>query len=263
MCCREMKNTPEDRFWGSYEPHEYCSSRNIINGALCVFALLPSVLFTIETYSMCPKDDRLTSLTNGTTDHWSTVTKASCRLSLHYPIAMANILFFLNVSCGFWLIGLVQQNFWLIDPYWTLLPPLLAHYYGANPLATSNPTRSYVSMTLIWIWAARLTFSYFRREVPVMFKAHKNISCSVSQRGTSAPCPEPVRSIKKSHVLYLFSHYLLWLSGVEIWAARGLALHQDGAGLPQRLVVPLLFGCRDRPATYADRDLPPGLQRPP
>ena len=40
-----------------------------------------------------------------------------------------NLLFFWNVAVGFWVVGLFQRSFWLIDPYWSLLPPLIGHYY--------------------------------------------------------------------------------------------------------------------------------------
>jgi len=65
---------------------------------------------------------------------------------------------------GFWLVGLAQRSFWLIDPYWTLLPPLLGCLYAAHPRARYSPARSAVALLLLWAWSARLTHSYFRRE---------------------------------------------------------------------------------------------------
>ena len=59
----------------------------------------------------------------------------------------------------------VQGSTWLIDPYWTLAPPLLAAYWLAHPQATQEWTaRQVVSTALLLVWAARLTHSYFRRE---------------------------------------------------------------------------------------------------
>lgn len=116
--------------------------------------MVPSYIATAVMYTRCDSD----------TDSWDDTSDSICTLAVRYPVAMANILFFLNVSVGFWIIGLLQRSFWLIDPYWTILPPLLAHFYQLNPRAESNVARSAVSMTLIWIWAARLTWSYFRRE---------------------------------------------------------------------------------------------------
>lgn len=80
------------------------------------------------------------------------------------PLLLSNALFFVNVAVGFWLIGLAQRSFWLIDPYWTLIPPLLGHLYRSHPRAVFDPTRSTVCLALLWLWSARLTYSYFRRE---------------------------------------------------------------------------------------------------
>ena len=65
--------------------------------------------------------------------------------------------------------GLLQKSFWLIDPYWTLLPPLVAVFYLVHPTCShaQHPpdwTRSGASLVLIAVWSVRLTHSYFRRE---------------------------------------------------------------------------------------------------
>ena len=93
-------------------------------------------------------------------------------------VLAVNVMFFVNVSVGFWLVGLAQGSMWLIDPYWTLLPPLIGHFYLAHPLPsgvslgvktdTSDtqppPARFTAGLCLVWAWAIRLTHSYFRRE---------------------------------------------------------------------------------------------------
>ena len=58
----------------------------------------------------------------------------------------------------------MQGSTWLIDPYWTLAPPLLAAYWLTHPLSTPLTARQLVSTALLLIWALRLTHSYFRRE---------------------------------------------------------------------------------------------------
>lgn len=58
-----------------------------------------------------------------------------------------------------------QDSTWLIDPYWTLIPPMIGAFYWAHPGASPDPTRSLVVTTLLWVWSTRLTHSYFRREV--------------------------------------------------------------------------------------------------
>ena len=88
-----------------------------------------------------------------------------CRTYLGNPILTVNILFFLNVSVLFWIIGLVQHSFWLIDPYWTILPVMIGHFYRQHPLADNVPTQqANLAMVLVYIWSFRLTYSYFRRE---------------------------------------------------------------------------------------------------
>ena len=79
------------------------------------------------------------------------------------PFALINLLFFLNIDVGFYLIGLFQKSFWLIDPYWSILPFVYGLIYITHPLAIFS-TRSMTSLILVFIWGVRLTHSYFRRE---------------------------------------------------------------------------------------------------
>lgn len=58
----------------------------------------------------------------------------------------------------------LQGSTWLIDPYWTLAPPMLAAFWLSHPHATLWSTRQAVSTLLLAVWAARLTHSYLRRE---------------------------------------------------------------------------------------------------
>jgi steroid 5-alpha reductase family enzyme len=57
-----------------------------------------------------------------------------------------------------------QGSTCLIDPYWTLAPPLLASYWLTHPAAVACNARQLVSTALLLVWAARLSHSYFRRE---------------------------------------------------------------------------------------------------
>jgi len=59
------------------------------------------------------------------------------------PSRWVQLLFLLNVTLGFWLVGLAQRSFWLIDPYWTLLPPLIGLWCGVPPpLACRRPAQA-------------------------------------------------------------------------------------------------------------------------
>ncbi|PNX83479.1 putative inactive purple acid phosphatase 29-like protein, partial [Trifolium pratense] len=52
----------------------------------------------------------------------------------------------------------------MIDPYWTVIPVMLVHYYATHPLANYDSWRSKIVIFLTWIWSIRLTHNYFRRE---------------------------------------------------------------------------------------------------
>ena len=135
--------------WGDYVPHDHLSAKNLGNAFLCAIALTPSFGTLARLFQTCdvarPAGD-------------------VCILWATAPIAFANVLFFVNVSVGFWLVGLVQRSFWLIDPYWTIIPPLLGHYYRAHPRSVYDANRSFAVLGLLWLWSWRLTHSYFRRE---------------------------------------------------------------------------------------------------
>ncbi len=148
---------PAAHVWGEYVPHAHCSRKNITNALLCLLALSPSFIATWVCYTRCPPEATATL-------PFATAAEAACGIAMGCPLAFANILFFVNVSVLFWLIGLVQRSFWLIDPYWTLIPPLLGHMYQLHPNARFNEARSALALALLWVWCARLTHSYFRRE---------------------------------------------------------------------------------------------------
>jgi len=140
--------------WGEYVAHSHTSRKNLINALICLCALAPSIVATWAAYSRCSPDGHATA----------TLAEAACSCAMVYPIAFANLLFFLNVSLLFWLIGLAQRSFWLIDPYWTLIPPLLGHLYQLHPNARFNEARSALALALLWVWSLRLSHNYFRRE---------------------------------------------------------------------------------------------------
>lgn len=123
--------------------------KNIGNALLCAVVLTPSFAAVIHLYSTCDAIKPVGDV---------------CTFVMTSPVGLANALFFLNVTVGFWLIGLAQRSFWLIDPYWTLLPPLIGHLYRHHPRSVYDPTRSLVVLSLLWLWSLRLTHSYFRRE---------------------------------------------------------------------------------------------------
>lgn len=52
----------------------------------------------------------------------------------------------------------------LIDLYWTIIPVMLLHYYRGHPASVADAVRSAVVVALTWVWSARLTHNYLRRE---------------------------------------------------------------------------------------------------
>ena len=88
----------------------------------------------------------------------------TCDVGLHAPLFFLNVLLLLNMDVLLWLLSLAQNSTWLIDPYWQFIPLLIAHFYSNHPLARSQPWRSTLSFVLLYLWAARLLHSYFRRE---------------------------------------------------------------------------------------------------
>ena len=57
------------------------------------------------------------------------------------PIVGLNVAFFLLVDVLFWVISLLQNSTWLIDPFWTLLPVLMHHYLESHPLSPASISR--------------------------------------------------------------------------------------------------------------------------
>ncbi|GAB2217515.1 hypothetical protein Droror1_Dr00000711 [Drosera rotundifolia] len=131
------------------------ANSNLKNALIAFAAPLPSILFNLSFLhhhrAAAAADHPLAPL-------WS--------WCYQHPSLLSNAIFFFNVDIVFWVIGLVQSCHWLIDPYWTVIPVLLAHYYATHPLLSSsyNIWRSKVVIGLTWVWSIRLTHSYFRRE---------------------------------------------------------------------------------------------------
>jgi hypothetical protein len=124
---------------------------------LCAVAIVPSIIA-----SECSlRSDTECATGWETIDRWLKPLWHSLRHA--DPIIAVNALFFLNVTVGFWLIGLVQRSFWLIDPYWTLLPPLIGVFFRRHPTSLDPPPlRANIAMALTLVWSARLTHNYVR-----------------------------------------------------------------------------------------------------
>lgn len=155
----EPQMATPDEFTG----HPHLGAKNLLNALLCVVVALPAILFTHQLFDIAdpsqisPPRSLFALATYLSIDGWRAI-------ALHHPIVYVNLVFLLNVCVLFWLVSLVQRSTWLIDPYWTIIPLMIAHFYAAHPLATFDRTRSWLALGLLWLWSIRLTYNYFRRE---------------------------------------------------------------------------------------------------
>ncbi|KAL5061376.1 hypothetical protein RYX36_032980 [Vicia faba] len=118
---------------------------NMKNAMIAFLAPLPSILFYLSFIN----NSSFPSLTI---------------ISTWHPLVLVNILFFFNVNLLFWLIAQIQSSHWMIDPYWTVIPVMLIHYYSSHPLSNYDSWRSKIVIFLTWVWSIRLFHNYFRRE---------------------------------------------------------------------------------------------------
>ena len=138
------------------------------NAVLVLFAATPALIESYLTLHICPHPSQpIASYPNS-------LIAATCTLSNHHPLWYATVLLLLNEGVYLWLLGLLQDSTWLIDIFWTIIPPLMHHFYSfhpsshypplTSPLSSSAALRSYITLVLVYVWAARLTHSYLRRE---------------------------------------------------------------------------------------------------
>ena len=142
----------------------FLGRQNLSNLTLALLVPLPAViaasaLFHAFPPGAIPRDPGLGGLTSA---------PGTAAWLLHHPIAAANLFYFVFVDLVFFAIALAQRSSWLIDPYWTLLPPLLAGFYLAfprtNPGDVPDWGRVALSLAALGIWSVRLTVNYLRRE---------------------------------------------------------------------------------------------------
>ncbi len=132
-----------------------------IRGAILVLLVPLPAIATAAWLFAAP-----TSAGPSATPEWSQVESLGDlrRFLLGHPVLAANVLYFVFVDVVFFAVALVQRSSWLIDPYWTLLPLLLAWFYLAHPGADPSWARVVLAWGPLLIWSVRLTANYFRRE---------------------------------------------------------------------------------------------------
>ena len=153
---------------GIKEEYDMTPLRVWSNVFLVLLAVAPALIEYYITVHICPHPSQPVA-------HFSSPFVAyTCNLHNHRPLLYVNALLLLNADVYLWLLGLLQNSTWLIDIFWTLIPPLLHHYYSihpsshypplTSPFSSSPALRSYLTLLLVYAWAARLTHSYLRRE---------------------------------------------------------------------------------------------------
>jgi steroid 5-alpha reductase family enzyme len=134
--------------------------KNLLNALLAAAVVLPAILCTGLLFAWFPAGG---IPADSASQDLSGMDRVAAFL-LRHPLLAANLLFFVFVDLAFFAIALVQRSSWLIDPYWTLLPPLIACFYLVHPLSDPNWARSGLALLPLLVWSVRLTWNYFRRE---------------------------------------------------------------------------------------------------
>ena len=136
--------------WGSHRPHGHLSPKNLLNATLVIFVLVVWVFAVDALVSHCTASDAF--LAN----------------ICENPVASVSLLQLFGVSLLFWLIGLCQRSFWLIDPFWVLIPFMITYAYIRHASILfhrpSTSSRFICVVTLLVIWGCRMLHTYFRRE---------------------------------------------------------------------------------------------------
>ena len=161
--------------------------KNIVNAILMHSVAAPIVFLGFHVIYDCPREGLLPITLPLSESLSSSLSELTCRVGLFHPIAFVNIVMFFLVCVLFWLISLVQRSTWLIgtsivaffswisicnyrhpilylfstfliffaDPYWTIIPPLIASFYHFHPMAQGEHNRATLSFWLTLLWSVR------------------------------------------------------------------------------------------------------------
>jgi steroid 5-alpha reductase family enzyme len=203
--------------------HALLGRRNVINIAITLWAPVPAIACAAILFQWFPAG----SIPGDPGIIWPSSIDEAAAILLHHPILTANLLFFLFVDLQFWVIALCQRSSWLIDPYWTLLPPMLALFYFAHPLATPQWGRAALAMSILGLWSVRLTWNYFRRE-------HWRFGYREDWRYAKMRIERRFFWLEQLFVVYLVQHAMLVGLSLPFWAVAFV-------GAPLGLADGLLF----------------------
>ncbi len=149
--------------------------QDALNALLMLGVILPPALLTAQLRHICPSTQDvhlrtardLDSTWAGTLErvvqqvrHEGGPSEAMlCELYLEQPLLLINLVYFVVVDVGFYLIYLLQSSTWLIDPHWQLIPMSIAAFWVSHPHATPNDAvhpRALLALGLVYLWGFRL-----------------------------------------------------------------------------------------------------------
>jgi steroid 5-alpha reductase family enzyme len=193
MWCCKKREKPIKVF--IYTPWLTRKVYDLFNFIICFGVIIPAAYFLKYQLNTCPHKINTTKPTNlnsgaDTEYHlayrWlytltrrqdvffqspNMMERAACEIFMLHKTLWVHLMFFAFVDIGFYLIYLLQNSTWLIDPHWQLLPMCISIFYFLHPSATlvvdgenSHHPRAILTLGLLLLWAFRLLHNYFRRE---------------------------------------------------------------------------------------------------
>jgi hypothetical protein len=158
--------------------------KDVLNALLMLGVIIPPALITAHLWRVCPAlalgDEALPAPSGAS---WAEVlerslvqiqsedgpgTALACELFLDQPLLLVNLLYFVVVDVGFYIIYLLQASTWLIDPHWQLIPMSIAAFWFTHPDSASNAAeavslaswavhpRALLALVLVYAWGFRL-----------------------------------------------------------------------------------------------------------
>ena len=152
--------------------------RSFCNFLLMIGVCIPPAVFVLNLRQHCPssaptEDFSMTELLrrwfeSAPSGFTAAPAPILCETYRSYPNLCVNLLYFVVVDVGFYVIYLCQGSTWLIDPHWQLIPVCIAFFFFTHPdasgVAATRHPRSWLLLGGILTWAARLMHNYLRRE---------------------------------------------------------------------------------------------------
>jgi steroid 5-alpha reductase family enzyme len=156
--------------------------RSLANFLLMVGVCVPPALYVAVLHRRCPAETPtsgesglalarqwLAALPADASSMFAPPSSVACDVYASHPRLCVNLIYFVVVDVGFYLIYLLQGSTWLIDPHWQLIPVCISLFFFSHPDAgwdegVPQHPRAYLVLGLLLVWATRLMHNYLRRE---------------------------------------------------------------------------------------------------